>query len=92
MTQLALTLEFLLWVADRPRSYGETMEAWRTNCPRMPIWENAVSEGLVRLEAGGSMRERKVVLTLQGRAFLASGQGAPSARLAPAEEARAGFA
>jgi hypothetical protein len=91
MTQPALTLEFLLWVADKPRSYGDTMEAWRTNCPRMPIWENAVSEGLVRVEPGGPMRERKVALTPQGRALLAAGAGSSPVKLAPAEEASADF-
>jgi len=55
-----IMVQFLAWVADRPRSYAGTMEAWRTNCPRMPIWENAVSDGLVTLEGGGSMRARKV--------------------------------
>jgi hypothetical protein len=66
----ALTLEFLNWVSSEPRTYGETMEAWRTNCPRMPIWENAVSDGLVALEGGGSMRGRKVALTPKGCSVL----------------------
>jgi hypothetical protein len=35
---VALVMELLLWVAARPRTYGETMEAWRTSCPRMPVW------------------------------------------------------
>jgi len=42
----ALTLQFVAWVSDRPRTYGEVMEAWTTTSPRMPIWEDAVSEGL----------------------------------------------
>jgi hypothetical protein len=66
----ALTLEFLQWLAGGPRSYGETMEAWRTNCPRMPVWEDAVKAGLVELEGGGRMRERKVALTQAGRSLL----------------------
>src|SRR5262245_54628951 len=43
----ALTRELLDWIAERPRSYGETMAAWRTSCPRMPVWEDARSDGLV---------------------------------------------
>jgi hypothetical protein len=66
----ALTLEFLQWLAGSARSYGETMEAWRTNCPRMPVWEDAVRAGLVALEGGGTMRERKVALTQAGRSLL----------------------
>ena len=30
----ALTLQFLAWVAERPRSYADAMEAWRSTCPR----------------------------------------------------------
>jgi hypothetical protein len=37
----ALTIELLNWVAERPRTYGETMAARRTACPRMPIREDA---------------------------------------------------
>lgn len=67
----ALTLQLLDWLAAGPRSYGETMEAWRTSCPRMPVWENAVREGLVELKAGGAMRERQVGLTVLGRSVVA---------------------
>jgi hypothetical protein len=76
MNPEALTLEFLVWVSSKPRTYGETMEAWRTNCPRMPIWENAVSDGLVALEGIGSMRARKVALTPKGCSILRATQAA----------------
>jgi hypothetical protein len=69
----ALMLQLIAWVSDRPRTYGEVMEAWTTTCPRMPIWEDAVSEGLVRVEGEGRMRERSVSLTPRGRALLDSG-------------------
>jgi hypothetical protein len=71
----ALTLQLITWVSDRPRTYGEVMEAWTTSCPRMPIWEDAVSHGLVRVEGEGRMRERAVGLTARGRALL-NGQNA----------------
>ena len=48
----ALTLELLDWVVERPRTYAETMAAWRTSCPRMPIWEDASSDLLLKLMAG----------------------------------------
>jgi hypothetical protein len=66
----ALTLQLMAWVSDRPRTYGEVMEAWTTTCPRMPIWEDAVSDGLVRVEGEGRMRERCVSVTARGRALL----------------------
>jgi hypothetical protein len=68
---LALVLELLSWVAARPRSYGETMEAWRTSCPRMPVWEDATANGLVTVApTDGGTREHLVRLTAEGRAFL----------------------
>ncbi len=65
----ALTLEFLDYIADG-RTYGETMEAWRSTCPRMPIWEDAVRQGLVRIENGGAMNASRIVLTALGTAHL----------------------
>jgi hypothetical protein len=65
----ALTLQFLDFIAGG-RTYGETMEAWRSTCPRMPIWEDAVRNGLVRIENGGAMKSSRIVLTARGRARL----------------------
>lgn len=64
-----LTVQFLAWVAERPRTYAETMEAWRTSCPRLSVWEDATLEGLVRLE-GGPERQTLVRLTPAGEALL----------------------
>jgi hypothetical protein len=66
----ALSLQLLTWVAEQPRTYGEAMEAWRTNCPRMPIWEDAMSQGLININGSGAMREREVTLSQRGRAVL----------------------
>jgi hypothetical protein len=66
----ALTLQLLTFIAERPRTYGEVMEAWHTACPRMPVWEDAISDGLVRLDGHGTMRERSVRLTARGREML----------------------
>jgi len=65
----ALTLQFLDFIADG-RTYGETMEAWRSTCPRLPIWEDAVRLGLVRIENGGAMNSSRIVLTARGAAHL----------------------
>jgi hypothetical protein len=67
----ALTLQLLTWVSAKPRTYADAMGAWRTSCPRMPIWEDAIGDGLIRLEKGGAMKDAVVVLTERGRAALA---------------------
>jgi hypothetical protein len=63
-----LTVQFLAWLADRPRSYGEVMEAWRSSCPRLTIWEDALADDLVRCDGN-----RIVGLTARGRALLERG-------------------
>jgi hypothetical protein len=65
----ALIAEFLRWVAARPRTYRETMDAWRTSCPRLPVWEDALESGLVVVVRQGG--ELAVGITEAGRAFLA---------------------
>jgi hypothetical protein len=59
-----LLRELLEWVGDRRRSYGDTIEAWRSNCPRHPVLDDAFTDGLVRVDAGF------VVLTDRGRRLL----------------------
>ena len=43
----ALILDLLEWVTKRDRTYEEVMEAWRTSCPRLPVWEEVNDRGLV---------------------------------------------
>jgi len=43
----SLILDLLAWLGDEPRPYAEVMEAWRTSCPRLPVWEEATERGLV---------------------------------------------
>jgi hypothetical protein len=69
-----LLRELLRWVAARPRSYSETMEAWRTSCPRSPVWEDATRDGLVEVLPGARLALRAVRLTERGRALLADGE------------------
>jgi hypothetical protein len=67
-TATAPLLDLLSWIAARPRSYRETIEAWRSNCPRLSVWDDACAAGLVRvLRDGGPMDEAAVVLTEAGR-------------------------
>jgi hypothetical protein len=70
----ALILDLLEWVASGERSYHEVMEAWRTSCPRLPVWEDANDRGLV---ARACEHGRPVVrITAAGRALLAQRQNA----------------
>lgn len=45
-----LILDLLEWVARRERMYEEVMDAWRTSCPRLPVWEEANDRGLLAVE------------------------------------------
>jgi hypothetical protein len=64
----ALIRDLLAWLTIRERSYEEVMDAWRTSCPRLPVWEDANDLGLVALER---VNGRTVVrITAAGRAFL----------------------
>jgi hypothetical protein len=67
----ALTLQLLEWLAARPRTYEEAIDAWRTSCPRLSVWEDAVVAGLVECRAGG-----EVALTADGCRLL----GPPQSR------------
>ena len=51
----ALVLDLLQWLGRKPCRYSEVMEAWRTSCPRLPVWEEANSRGFVERqhEPGG---------------------------------------
>jgi len=65
----ALVLDLLEWVENGERSYVEVMEAWRTSCPRLPVWEDANDRGLVSREHVAG-RGSLVKITASGRALL----------------------
>jgi hypothetical protein len=65
-----MTLQLLEWVAARPRTYAEAIEAWRTNCPRDPVWDDAMMAGLVRVVPSRNGTPSTVESTDEGRAFL----------------------
>jgi hypothetical protein len=68
----ALTQQFLAWVDEAPRSYADA-EAWRRSCPHLSIWEDAISDGLVRFKNGSGMQQSRLLLTQRGRAWLDRG-------------------
>lgn len=78
----ALILDLLEWVAPSPRPYSEVIAAWRTSCPRLPVWEDANDRELVELRAqdGGVLF---VHLTSIGREFLGQHRGINHAHEVP---------
>jgi hypothetical protein len=65
----ALTLQMLESIASRPRSYAEVLDAWRTSCPRLSVWEDACADGLIDYDPDG---DRVVRLSAKGRELLES--------------------
>lgn len=64
-----LVLDLVEWIAREPRPYSEVIETWRTSCPRLTIWEDAVDRGYVARQpaAGEGVR---VAITEDGEQFL----------------------
>jgi hypothetical protein len=66
----ALILDLIEWIGPTPRPYDEVMDAWRTSCPRLTVWEDANERGFVAprfLDGIG----RVVTVTDAGMAHLA---------------------
>ena len=67
-----LILDIVEWVAREPRTYTEVMDAWRTSCPRLTVWEDAVERGYLVRNAGGPGQGAGVAVTDLGVAMLRS--------------------
>jgi CTP-dependent riboflavin kinase len=63
-----LIFDLVEWVAKAPRTHAEVMNAWRTSCPRLTVWEDARDRGLV--ERKNSAEGAVVIVTEQGQRFL----------------------
>ena len=64
----SLILDLLEWVQKSERSYEEVMEAWRTSCPRLPVWEEANERGLIAIQRLNG--RSTIVITSAGLAHL----------------------
>jgi hypothetical protein len=42
-----LVLDLLEWVGTSERPYADVLDAWRTSCPRLPVWEDATDRGFI---------------------------------------------
>jgi hypothetical protein len=49
-----LILDLVEWVDRRPRPYAEAIEAWRTSCPRLTVWEDAMDGGWIACRPDGT--------------------------------------
>ena len=45
-----LILDLLEWIGPDAKPYPETLEAWRTSCPRLPVWEEANARGFIEVD------------------------------------------
>ena len=64
-----LILDLVEWVAREPRAYSDVLDAWRTSCPRLTVWEDAVERGFVQRQ-GTSLPSTMVHVTDEGLRFL----------------------
>jgi hypothetical protein len=64
-----LILDLLEWIDRAPRSYAEVIDTWRTSCPRLTVWEDAMDRGFAMREHAKG-REVLIRLTDAGRDFL----------------------
>jgi len=66
----ALVTDLLEWIGPTPRATAEVLDAWRTSCPRLPVWEEANARGFIehRHESGCAAT---VSLSAAGRQHLA---------------------
>ena len=73
-----LILDLLEWIGPGQRPYTETLDAWRTSCPRLPVWEDATDRSFIerRREPG---RAALVSVSASGAAHLRKHRGATMA-------------
>ena len=80
-----LVFDLVQWVAREPRTYAEVIDAWKTSCPRLTVWEDAIDQGFITRKNIGA-RGTIVVITGAGRALL---ERAASSTNAAGEDAAA---
>ena len=66
----SLLLDLLEWMGPNPRPYAETLEAWRTSCPRLPVSEEANDRGFIVRHRGPGGRGALVSVSAVGKEHL----------------------
>ena len=67
-----LVLDLLEWIGRGPRPRSEVLEAWRTSCPRLPVWEEANARGFLDHAHPAEGGEEMISVSASGRAHLAT--------------------
>lgn len=65
----SLVLDMLEWIGAGGRPYAQVLDAWRTSCPRLQVWEEANDRGLVS-QAVEPSGDAVVLVTAAGRETL----------------------
>jgi hypothetical protein len=65
-----LVLDLVEWIAKEPRAYADVLDAWRTSCPRLTVWEDAIDRGLVMRKPVAGEHRTRVEVTEAGERFL----------------------
>jgi hypothetical protein len=66
----SLARDLLEWAAKEPHACAQTMDAWRTSCPRLAVWEEAVDDGYVARRPDAAAGRLAIVVTPSGQDFL----------------------
>jgi len=75
----ALVIDLLEWIGTGGRPYAEVIEAWRTSCPRLPVWEEANARGyIVREHVAGT--NALILVSPNGLALLSQRRGGSPSR------------
>ena len=78
-----LVLDLVEWVALEPRPYADVLDRWRTSCPRLTVWEDALDRGFVKRVLAAE-QGAQVVVTRAGTIFLRdNGRNIPWAAIIP---------
>ncbi len=78
----ALILDLLEWLVAEPRPYSEVMEAWRTSCPRLPVWEEANDRGYLERQRSDG-RGELIGVSPSGRVHLGQHRSATDTKGRP---------
>lgn len=73
-----LVRDLVEWVAKEPRRHADVIDTWRTSCPRLTVWEEAVERGYVAREFVPG-RGAMIVVTQAGQRLLRGDGFRPSA-------------
>jgi len=77
----ALILDLLQWLKSGERTYEEVMDAWRTSCPKLPVWEEANDRGLITSKHVN--QHRVIRVSSSGLALLAPREPEPTPEDSP---------